>query len=403
MPQTGARSRLPRGYWRLWWATGIDSVGDGAFTAAVPLLAVTLTRDPRLVSLVAATTYLPWLLVSLPAGVLVDRRERAGLMWRAQAAQAVLVGVVAVLVAVHRVGVPVLAVAAFGLGAGEVVFSNAAQAILPDLVGKSLLHKANGAQQTILTVGAQFLGPPVGSLLFAVAAGLPFGLDALSFAGSAALLATLPRHPPEPAEHPRMRTATADGLRWLAHHRLLRTMALLLGANTFCNQFGMATLVLLATGPLHVTARGYGVLLAGAAIGSLLGGLTNARLVARFGELPALLASLSANVLLFLGIGLAPSPIVLGFLLGANGFATTLWNIVSVSLRQRIVPTRLFGRINSVYRMLGWGLMPVGALAGGFVADTSGLHAPYLIAGVLRGVALLAALPVFLTALRNPG
>ncbi|MEV4247396.1 MFS transporter [Streptosporangium canum] len=401
MTQTDAEPRLSAAYWRLWWATGVNSIGDGAFAAAVPLLAVTITRDPRLVSVVSAATYLPWLLLSLPAGALVDRHDRVGLMWRSQAIQAVIVSVIATLAAFGHIGIPVLAVMAFGLGACGIVFANAAQAILPDLVAKPLLHKANGHQQTIATIGYQFLGPPIGSLLFTVAAASPFGVNAGSFALSAALLATLPRRGHRQIEHPPMRTAIADGLRRLVRHRLLRTLAVLLGVNTFCGQLGNVTLVLLATQTLHLDARGYGLLLAGAAIGSLLGGLVSARVVSRVGALPALLTALATNVVVFVGIGLSPNAIVLGALLAVNGFVITLWNIVTVSLRQQVVPSEMLGRVNGVYKMLGWGLIPLGALAGGLVAHTFGLRAPYPVAGVLRGVALLVAMPVLIRAMRD--
>src|SRR6184192_2686594 len=129
MTRTDVKPRLPQAFLRLWWATGIDNFGTGAFTAAVPLLAVTVTRDPRLVSLVATAAYLPWLLLSLPAGSLADRHDRAGLMWRAQAVQAALAGTAAVLVACGGAGIPLVVVTAFGLGAGDVVFGTAAQAI----------------------------------------------------------------------------------------------------------------------------------------------------------------------------------------------------------------------------------------------------------------------------------
>jgi hypothetical protein len=93
---------------------------------------------------------------------------------------------------------------------------------------------------------------------------------------------------------------------------------------------------------------------------------------------------------------LSPNTIVLDVLLAANGFVTSLWNIVTVSLRQQLVPAELLGRVNSVYKMVGWGLIPLGALAGGLAAHLFGLRAPYPIAGLLRGIALLAALPVLL-------
>jgi MFS family permease len=186
------RPRLSPHYWRLWRANAISSTGDGAFVAALPLLAVTISRDPRLVAVVTAAGFFPWMVLSLPAGALVDRYDRATLMWRAQAVQAAVVAVVAVAVIFRIANIAVLGLAGLLLGSAEVVFSNAAQAVLPDLVPPELLARANGSQQVSLTVGETFLGPPAGSLLFAVAAALPFGLDALSFAGSAAQLAGKP-------------------------------------------------------------------------------------------------------------------------------------------------------------------------------------------------------------------
>jgi len=399
-------SRLSRDYWRLWWANAISSTGDGAFVAALPLLAVTITRDPRLVSVVTAAIYLPWLLLSLPAGAVVDRYDRATLMWRAQAVQAAVVTIIAVLVVVHQASIEVLAAGGLLLGSAEVIFSNAAQSILPALVPPELLPKANGSQQVSLTVGESFLGPPAGSLLFAAAAVLPFGLDAASFAGSAALLARLPRtgdaaENAENAERPRIRAQVAEGLRWLARHRLLRVIAVLLGIYNFANQMGQAILVLLATQTLHVSTRGYGLLLAASAVGSVVGGLVNPILTRRIGMLPSLVLPALLTAAAFVGIGLAPGPVVVAALLACQGFAAAMWNVVTVSLRQRVVPGQLLGRVNSVYRMLGWGLMPLGALAGGFVAHAAGLRAPYIVAGLLTGLSALAALPLLLAAVRQ--
>ena len=215
-------SRLGRDYWRLWWANAISSTGDGAFVAALPLLAVTITRDPRLVSVVTAAIYLPWLLLSLPAGAVVDRYDRATLMWRAQAVQAAVVTMIAVLVVVHQASIEVLAAGGLLLGSAEVIFSNAAQSVLPDLVPASQLPKANGNLQVGLTVGETFLGPPVGSVLFALSRGLPFGLDSCSFFGSAALLVGLPSRRGSAVTPAPMRAQIAEGLRYLARHRLLK-------------------------------------------------------------------------------------------------------------------------------------------------------------------------------------
>ncbi|HYB47387.1 MAG TPA: MFS transporter [Streptosporangiaceae bacterium] len=311
--ETEHRSRLGRCYWRMWWGNAISSTGDGAFVAALPLLAVAITKDPRLVSVVTAAMFLPWMGLSLPVGALVDRYDRATLMWRAQAGQAAVVAVLAILIVFGQAQIAVLAVAGFCLGSAEVVFSNAAQSVLPALVRPELLPKANGSQQISLTVGESFLGPPVGSLLF-----------------------------------------------------------------------------------------GYGFLLAVSAVGSVLGGLVCPLLTRRLGILPSLVIGGGMDAAVFVGIGLAPGPAVAAVMLAGQGFAVTMWNVVTISLRQRIVPSALLGRVNSVYRMLGWGLMPIGALAGGFVAHAAGLRAPYIVGGLLCGLSLLAALPFLLAAGRDP-
>jgi MFS family permease len=395
-PRT-ASPRLGLNYWRIWWANAISSTGDGAFVAALPLLAVTITSDPRLVSVVTAATYLPWMVLSLPAGAIVDRYDRATLMWRAQLVQAAVVAALAVAVVFRRADIEVLALGGLLLGCAEVIFSNAAQAVLPALVPPELLAKANGSQQISLTIGESFLGPPVGSLLFAAAAALPFGLDAASFAASAGLVARLPRIPQEP-QQAKIRAQIAEGLRWLARHRLLRVVAVLLGVYNFANQMGQAVLVLLATQTLHVGVRGYGFLLAAVAVGSVAGGLVCPWLTGRLGMLPSLIIGGAIDAAVFVGLGLAPDPAVAAVMLAGQGFGVTMWNVVTVSLRQQIVPAALLGRVNSVYRMLGWGLMPLGALAGGFVAHAAGLRAPYIVAGILCGLALLAALPLLLVA-----
>ncbi|UMP04531.1 MFS transporter [Amycolatopsis sp. EV170708-02-1] len=387
---------LPRAYRRLWWATGIDSLGNGVFTAALPLLAVTVSHDPRDVALVSAATYLPWLLLSLPAGSVVDRVDRTTLMWRTQALQALIVGVLAALVAAGMISAPVLVLLAFALGACDVFYDNAAQTAVPDLVPKGLLHRANGGQQVAMIVGRQFLGPPLGSLFFALAWTLPFAVDAASFVLAAVLLAKLPGRRGR-AESVKV----LDGVRWLMRHRLLRALALLLGINTFCGQLGNATLVLFVTDVLHLGAGVFGLLLAGAAIGGVVGGLVITRLVAWLGDLRALLVSLAVNATVFVGMGFSPNVVVLGGLFAVSSFVTTIWNVVTVGVRQQEVPSTLLGRVNSVYRLLGWGLMPLGALAGGLLAHRFGLRVPYPVAGLVRGVALLAALPVLIPAMRD--
>ena len=398
---TSMEDRLPTRYWRLWWAGAIDNVGNGAFVTALPLLAVTLTADPRLISMVAAASFVPWLFFALPAGAIVDRYSRIGLMRTAQVFQAVVVMAVAALITSGAVDVASLMVAAFLVGVGQVVFGIASQSVMPEIVEHRLLARANARQYLATTIGQSFIGPPVGSLLFGLAMALPFGLDGAALVTSVLLLAKLggvsrARGTVRPAG-----PAVREGLRWLAGHRLLRTLALLLGVNTFCFQLGNVTLVLLATQELGVTAAGYGVLLAVAAVGSVLGGLLTARLVGVFGQIPVLVAALGGNAVAFILLGLSPDMWTLAALLALSGLVTAAWNVVTITLRQELVPLALLGRVNSVYRLLGWGLIPLGALAGGSIAHEISIRAGYPIAGALRALALLVSLPLLVRAYRQ--
>jgi MFS family permease len=395
------RRSLGQAYQRVLWANTISSVGDGIYVSALPLLAVSLTRDPRLIALVSAAAFVPWLLLSLPGGVIVDRYDRAALMSRSQMAQGLIIAILALLVLVHAIGISLLIVAGFLLGAAEVIFSNAAQSVLPDLVPADKLPKANGNLQVSLTVGETFAGPPLGSVLFAVSRALPFGLDAGTFFGSAALVSGLPKRAVSATEHAPMLAQIGEGLRYLGRHRLLRLAAILLGVMGFASQMGQATLVLLAVQTLHTGTRGYGLLWTASAVGAILGGMTNPVLTRKLGMMPSLIIALLASAVVFVGLGLAPDFLVAGACFALNGYFVTMWNVVTVSLRQRIVPGELLGRVNSVYRMIGWGLMPLGAVASGFVAREWGYRAPYTLGGILIAIVAVLATPTLVSIARS--
>ncbi|WP_203923904.1 MFS transporter [Rugosimonospora africana] len=424
---------LPRRYWRLWTATISSGLGDGATAAALPLLAVSLTRDPRLVAAVSTAAYLPWLLFSLVAGALADRIDRRRLMWVAQAVQATVVAVIALAAGTHLARIWLLCAAALLLGTAETVFDNAAQSVLPQVVSPGQLQNANAAQYAGQTVTERFVGPPIGGLLFAASAGLPFALDAVSFLVSAALIVRLPlrqqpsaaplRQQPSAAPLRQQRQATpvtasrglaslglasliadiTEGLRWLANHRLLRGLAAIVGVNNLCNQLAWSTMVLLATGTFGLSARGYGILLAAQALGGVAGSLVNRRLVRAIGARSALVAALITTALAYLGAGLAPDIVLVGALFALSGVASMVWNVVTVSLRQDIVPGNLLGRVNSAYRMISWGTISLGGVLGGFLAHWLSLRAPLVAASGLRLATLLAAVPLLVAAGRDLG
>jgi MFS family permease len=389
-------ARLGSSWRNLWAAGGISSLGDGAYFAAVPLLAVSFSTNPRLIAGVATAAFLPWLLFSLHAGALADRHDRRRLMWTAQIVQAVAVAAVAVVATAHLHQIWVLYVASFALGSAETVFSNAAQSVLPSVVPPPLLETANGRQYATETVTNLFAGPPLGSVLFAIAPALPFWLDAASFVVSVLLLTRVRYRPdfepPAARERRPMRYEIAEGLRWLLRHRLLRTLAVLLAITNMAGSLANSTFVLFAHNQLHVGSRLYGVLLATSAIGGVLGGISAQRTVRTLGTRHAIVAAsgLGAGSAVLVAL-FAHNIYVMGTCLALAAFSATNWNVATVSMRQRMIPDYIRGRVNSTYRLAAWGSLPIGALIGGFVAADWGLRAPWFVAAAMR-------LAVFVTA-----
>ena len=255
-----AVGRLGSRYWRLWSASVVSNLGDGIDAAALPLLAATLTRDPRLVAGMAVAFTLPWLLFALPAGAIVDRLDRRKVMYRVNIVRAALVGVIALSVVTDTASIWLLYVIAFSLGTCETLFDNAAQSILPSIVETDQLELANGRQYAGEVVANTFVGPPIGGILFAVAASVPFWLDSASFLIAALLVATIagsfrPAGAKVAGEKRSLRADIAEGVRWLRNHRLLRTLALVLGALNFASWLGMATAVLFAQEILGLDER----------------------------------------------------------------------------------------------------------------------------------------------------
>jgi hypothetical protein len=175
----------------LWTASAVSNLGDGATLVAGPLLAATLTRDPRLVAGLADAQRLPWLLFSLVSGALVDRLDRRLLMVRVDAVRCAAVGLLGVAVLADAATLPLLYGVFFALGTAETLFDNAAVSIVPAVVPKDRLATANGRLLGVQMVANELVAPPLGGLLFATAAAVPFLLDAGSFAAAAALVAAM--------------------------------------------------------------------------------------------------------------------------------------------------------------------------------------------------------------------
>jgi MFS family permease len=386
-PKLGAR------YWRIWWAASVSTLGDGVRLVALPLLAATLTRDPVLVAMVTLAQGLPWLLFALVSGALVDRLDRRRVMWSVDLVRAAIAITLAITAALGVVTIWLLCVLAFLLGTAQTLFDNAAQAIMPMVVGRDRLEQANSKLFGAQVVTEEFVGPPLGALLFAAAVAAPFVLDASSFLIAALLVFTMPGSfraaPAGGAPRTRLRHEIAEGLRWLWHHRLLRTLALMLSVWMLVETATGSIFVLFALDTVHVSKTGYGVLFSAGALGSAIGSTLAPRIAVRFGEAPSMLAGVVVNALGLIVVAAFPHAVVVGVMGAVGGAAALVWNVITVSLRQTLIPDHLLGRVNSVYRFLGWGSMPIGAALGGVVAGVAGLRAPFFMAG---GILLLLAL-----------
>ena len=395
--ETQAGSGLGSGFRRIWLAAGISNLGDGIVLAAMPLLVASLTRDPLLVGVAYASLYLPWLLLALPSGALVDRVDRRAAMISMDIARATVVALLALLVAAGRCDVVLVCAFSFALSAGETVFDPASEAILPLVVPRDSLPDANARLQGTTAALNSFVGPPLGAVLFAAIAAAPFALDAVSFAASAVIVLTLPgsyRAPSAKTRRPVLGEVN-EGLRWLFRHPVLRYTTPLAGLTSGAGYGALAILVLFSGEVLGLGDLGYGALIGTFGIGALAGAFTAGRIIARIGPTWALRLPSWIMAASLLATGFVPVPAVAGVALAASGFVAALWNVAHVSLRQRLVPDDLRGRVAGCNNLVAWGSRPVGAALGGLAAALLGLRAPFLLGGfLLLGAGIVAWLRI---------
>jgi MFS family permease len=388
---------------KLWAATTTSSLGSGLATVATPLLVASRTSDPLVVSAASAVAWLPWLLFALPGGVLVDRVDRRRLMilidWVRVAAMAVL----ATAIAAGWVSVALLYVVLFVINTGEIVMRTAGQAMIPAVVPRDELERANGW----LFGGAMLMNPmvagPLGGFLFLVAASLPFFVNAGTYAASAILVALIGgsfRAGPAASQEAQRSAPSAwhelvDGFRWLLHQRLIRTMAVLIGLLNVTLTAALAVLVLLAKQRLHLGSVGYGLLFTSMAAGGVLGSVTGDRLIRRVTATWTIRVGLLVEAGTHLVLAASRSAYVVGITLFAFGVHGALWGIVGSSLRQRLTPPHMLGRTGSTTLFIAAGGNCVGALLGGGIAARFGLTAPYWVGFVVAILVTAATWRVF--------
>lgn len=400
------RSRRRAALRKLLSATAISSLGDGLLVVAFPLLAIRLTSNPLLIGGVLTALSLPWLLIALPAGTLTDRVNRRRLVVVVDLLRALVVGGVALGAATGGLRIGELYAAAFAVGAGETVVSAAARSIVPWATTGDAMVAAQGRMNAARTSAVQFAGPALGGVLFAAARALPFGGDALSYVASAGLLGSAlgeTEDPPdghdpergEPAADRRssLRADLRTGVSWFARSRLMTTLAATIGAFAFCQNIVLAVLVIYGSRVLHLSAADYGVFLALAAIGDLVGSVLAARVHALLGPYATLIVAGAVAAGGYLLLSTTGSRAVAVVALALEAAATSIGQVAVTTARYRNIPREWFGTLNNLFRMLVYGLGAAGALVGGALAAASSTQHAFLVAGILQ-VGLLGLLAV---------
>ena len=408
------KAKLGRAYWKLWSATAVSNLGDGVSGVAYPWLASAVTRSPLLIAAAGFASRLPWLVFTLHAGVITDRFDRRKLILGMDLFRGILTVIVGAIVLLNRDSLPslneltsitdmetnwvlylTLILTSFLFGLAEVLRDNSAQTLMPSVVAEENLEKANGRMWSAESLTNSFIGPPLGSLLIGVSIFIPFFFDAVSFFVAVALIASIGGSFRPVIEKPRekinFKSEIKEGFRWLWAHPLLRPMAIILGFMNGVGSMVTATYILFSQEVLKTSVFVFAVLGMAAAVGGIIGGLLAPKISEKCGSGPSLWMAMILDPVGTAIIGFTSTWQVVWVVTVFQTIAAILWNTITVSLRQSIIPSHLLGRVNSVYRFFAWGSIPIGMFLGGglvavgqlFLSREMALRTPYFTGAVL--------------------
>ncbi|MEU7591102.1 MFS transporter [Micromonospora sp. NPDC049230] len=395
--RTLVSARLGADFTRLWTAAAVSNVGDGVTMAAGPLLVASVTDKPALIAGAVFAQQLPWLLFALISGAYVDRLDRRRMVMVVNLARAGALAGLAAAIATETVSVIIIYLVLFILGVGETLADTAMGALLPAVVAPDELASANARLYASFTVGNQFVAKPLGAWLFVISAAVPFGVDALTFAISVALIAGIRPGPvsAKPRQQTSLRAEVAAGLKWLWRHRLLRLLAVSMGLSNIAFGAAFAVFVLYCRERLGVSGVGYGFLLTAFAVGGLVGTTVAARLTRALGNATVLRAGLVVEIVTHVSLAITTTPWLAAIALVVFSIHAMVWGIVVTSARQRVVPPPLRGRVGSVYALLDLGGAALGSLLGGLFASVWEITTPFWIAAaVMVTITVLAWRPL---------
>lgn len=382
---------LGRDFRWLFGASTLTNLGDGMLLAAGPLLVTTLTRDPLAVSLAVAVQQLPWILLGIPAGAIVDRVDRRRLTIAVNLGRAVVLTALALSIATSTVNLVLIYAALFLIGTAETFADNAASALVATRVPKEHLGIANARLSGAFIVTNQLGGPPIGALLFGLGMALPFGANAVCALGGAVLISRMVAKPwtrPDgPERH--LRHEVAEGFAWLWRHPPVRTLALTIFIFNVTFWAPYSVYVLLATERLGLDEFGFGLLITVGAIGGLIGSGSYGWLERRYSLATLMRVGLLLETVTHVILAVTTSAVVAALTLTLFGIHAVVWGTTSTTVRQRTVPPALMGRVTSVYMLGNIGGGVIGSIIGGVTAQAFGVTAPFWFGFVGSAIMLL--------------
>ena len=394
-PKTKPESLGPA-FNRLWSASLASNLADGLFKTSALLLAATLTKDPVVISVLAAVLMLPWLLFAIPIGGIVDRVDRRLLLATANAIRFLMAAFLAVTVALDIVSIPILYVVVFVIGAAEVLYDTTSQSMIPQILKTEHLERGNARLEIGAVTVGEFIGTPLSGILFTAAIVLPFALGSTGILVAAVLVLMIPGNfkkaialdeNNEPTEPTKFWADIRFGIKYLYENKTLLKLVILTASVGMFSAATSSTVVLFLTEELAVEPVWFGFVFVIPAVGAILGSISAPKVSARFGRTTVMAYSMIAFCLAEIMTGFSPNVFVFALIGLLMSVTVTWWNVLLMSTYHQIIPNELFGRIHGTRRTLVWGLMPIGSLLGGLIASF-GLRMPYFIAG---GIALLIA------------
>lgn len=385
-----SNGRLSR-FGMLWQATAAANLADGVFKLTLPLLAAQVTDSPALVAGAAFMVRLPWLIFALLAGVLADRFDRRQMMLTAHLARFIGLLLVALMCLSGAIAIPMIYAIAFALGIAETLADTASASILPSLVESNELEQANARLVGVITITNEFIGPPLGGILAGISLAVAFATSsALYLVAAVAIFYMSGIYKPHIAQLPKnIFTEMADGLRFVWRDRVLRALVIIVAVmNLGWSAWGAIMVVYVVTpGAGGLSEFGYGVMLTSIGIGGLVGTVLAVPLVRRFGRWWAIAADIIGTVIMLAVPAVTANPWAIGAAAVIGGIGGAMWSIVVSSMRQQRTPDEMQGKTSGVFRLFGYGALPIGAALAGVIAEFTSIPMVF---------ALCAGLTVFL-------